>query len=141
MKLQTASETISFIKELETKSAKFYEDLAQKYSKNEDTLLSYAKESKKYSKQIQMAYQSVITDAIEGCYAFNLDSDEFTFDTELPEQATYSDILRCGSQAIYGSDGRCSKEFCNYRKEEKEAYTYAEVTQLKKPACSTLAAG
>lgn len=93
MRLHTASETISFVKELEEKSANFYEDLAQRYSKDEDVLLSYAKENKKYFTQIQRAYYSVITDAIEGGYAFDLESDEHTLDTELPEEASHSDAL------------------------------------------------
>jgi len=93
VRLHTASETISFAKELEEKLAKFYEDLAKRYSKNEDILLSYAKENKKYITQIQRAYYSVITDAIEGGYAFDLDPNEYTLDTELPEKASYSDAL------------------------------------------------
>jgi len=93
MKLHTASETVSFVKELEEKSAKFYEDLAQRYPKDEDVLLSYAKENKKYFTQIQRAYYSVITDAIEGGYAFDLEADDHTLDTELAEQASYSDAL------------------------------------------------
>jgi hypothetical protein len=93
MKLQTASETISFVKEFEEKGAKFYEDIFQRYSKNEDVLLSFAKENKKYFTQIQRAYYSVITDAIEGCYAFNLNSDDYAFETDLPENASYGDAL------------------------------------------------
>ena len=90
MKLHTASETVSFVKELEEKSAKFYEDLAQRYSKDEDVFLSYANENNKYFTQIQRAYYSVITDAIEGGYAFDLEADDHTLDTELPEEASYS---------------------------------------------------
>jgi len=93
MKLQTASETISFIKNLEEKAAKFYEDLAQKYSKDTDIFLTYAKDNRKYAVQIQRVYQFVITDAIEGCYAFNLDPDDYSFETELPGKAEYSDAL------------------------------------------------
>jgi rubrerythrin len=93
MKLHTASETVSFVKELEEKSAQFYEDLAQRYSKDEDVFLSYAKENKKYLTQIQRAYYSVITDAIEGGYAFDLEADDHTLDTELSEEASYSDAL------------------------------------------------
>ena len=93
MKLHTASETVSFVKELEEKSAKFYEDLARRYPNSENVFLAYAKENKKYLTQIQRAYYSVITDAIEGGYAFNLDADDHTFDTDLPEQASYSDAL------------------------------------------------
>ena len=93
MKLQTTSETISFIKDLEEKSAKFYEDVFQRYSKDEDFLLAFAKENRKYFTQIQRAYYSVITDAIEGCYAFNLNSDDYEFETALTENATYADAL------------------------------------------------
>ena len=45
MILHTCSETISFAKELENKSAKFYEELAQKYAKDKDVFLSFAKEN------------------------------------------------------------------------------------------------
>jgi len=93
MKLHTASETISFVKELEEKSARFYEDMSQRYSKDEDIFLSLAKENRKYATQIQRTYYSVITDAIEGGYAFDLESDEYILNTELPEKASYSDAL------------------------------------------------
>ena len=93
VKLHTASETISFFKELEEKSAKFYEDLSQRYSNDEDVFLSFAKENKKYVTQIQRAYYSVITDAIEGCFAFDLDPDEYGFETELPDKVSYSDAV------------------------------------------------
>jgi len=93
MKLHTASETVSFVKELEEKSANFYKDLAQRYSKDEDVLLSYAKENKKYFTQIQRAYYSVITDAIEGGYAFDLETDDYTFEANIPESVSYSEAL------------------------------------------------
>jgi hypothetical protein len=87
MKLCTASETLSFIRELEEKAAKFYEDLARRFPENGEDFLSFAKENRKYIKQVQMAYQSVITDAIEGCFAFDLDPDNYTFETNLSQDA------------------------------------------------------
>jgi rubrerythrin len=93
MNLRTASETLSFIRELEEKAATFYEDLAKRSPENETDFLAFAKENRKYNKQIQMAYQSVITDAIEGCYAFNLNSDDYTFETDLAENATFANAL------------------------------------------------
>ena len=93
MKLHTASETVSFVKELEEQAAQFYEELAQRCPNNEDVLLSYARENRKYFTQIQRAYYSVITDAIEGGYAFDLEADDHTLDTELPERASYVDAL------------------------------------------------
>ncbi len=93
MKLQTASSTISFVKELEEKAAKFYDEVPKKFGKDEDTWVSFAKENRKFAKQIQMAYQNVISDAIEGCFAFDLESDNFDYDTDLPENASYNDAV------------------------------------------------
>ena len=93
MKLHTAAETVSFVKEFEEKSAKFYEDLSQRHPENRDLLRSFAKENRNYVTQIQRAYYSVITDAIEGGYAFDLDTDEYTFEATIPETASYSEAL------------------------------------------------
>ena len=93
MRLHTCSEVISFAKQLENESAKFYEDLAQRYVKDEDIFLSFAKENSKNVLQIERAYYGVITDAIEGCFAFDTDPDEYTFKTELAENTNYSDAL------------------------------------------------
>lgn len=91
MNLRTASETLSFIRELEEKAAGFYEDLAKRFPENGDDFLAFAKENRKYNKQIQMAYQSVITDAIEGCYAFDMEADHYTFETDLPDNANLAE--------------------------------------------------
>ena len=93
MRLQTASAVISFAKSLEGESAKFYEDLSQKYAKDEDVLLSFAKENSKNAVRIERAYYGVITDAIEGCFAFDVNPDDYTIVTELSEKAVYADAL------------------------------------------------
>ena len=93
MKLHTASETISFAKKLESDSAKFYQDLSQRYAKDKEFFLSFAKENEKNVTQIERAYYGVITDAIEGCFAFNTETDEYTFETTLAENARYSEAL------------------------------------------------
>jgi len=93
MELHTSAETISFAKNLENESARFYEDLSRKYAKDKDMLLSFAKENSKYVTMIERAYYGVITDAIEGCFAFDLNPDDFTIETALPEKASYSDIV------------------------------------------------
>jgi rubrerythrin len=97
MKLQTASSVISFARELEGESAKFYEDLAQRFAEGEDSFLGFAKENKKNVVQIERAYYGVITDAIEGCFAFDVESDDYAIETALAEKTGYSDAL---SQAI-----------------------------------------
>ncbi len=91
--LHTASEVLTLAKKLENESAKFYEDLSQRYAKDVDVLLSFAKENGKNVVQIERAYYGVITDAIEGCFAFNINPDDYAFKTELAEGTSYSDAL------------------------------------------------
>ena len=93
MKLHTASEVISFAKKLENESAKFYEGLAKRYSKDKDVFLAFAEENGKNVTQIERAYYGVITDAIEGCFAFDIEPDEYMFSTELADNASYSNAL------------------------------------------------
>ena len=93
MKLQTASSVISFAKSLEAESAKFYQDLSQRYAEAKDVFLSFAKENKKNIVQIERSYYGVISDAIEACFAFDTNPAEYTFETELAENASYSDAL------------------------------------------------
>ncbi len=93
MKLCTASETLSFIRELEEKEAAFFEEMARRFPQKEKDLLNLANENRKFNKQIQMAYQSVITDAIEGCYAFNLETEDFAFQGSLAAGQSMSDAV------------------------------------------------
>jgi len=93
MKLNTASEVISFARQLEEDSARFYEGLARQDIKDGETLLSFARENRKNIVQIERAYYGVITDAIEGCFAFDINQDEYAFKTELPQEANYSEAL------------------------------------------------
>jgi hypothetical protein len=94
MIIHTTSEGITLSNKLESESAKFYEDMSKKYTQDAETLLSFAKENKKYMIQIERAYFGVITDALEGSYAFNLDADKYTLKTGIPEKASYADTLK-----------------------------------------------
>jgi len=93
MEMHTCSQIIGFTRELENTSAKFYEALSQKYAKEEDVFLSFVKENKKYLAEVERTYYEVITDAIEGCFAFDINPDEYAFQTELPEKASYAEAL------------------------------------------------
>ena len=93
MILNTASEVISFAKRLEEDGAKFYEDLAQRYINDREALLSFTKQNRSNAVQIERAYYGVITDAIEGCFAFNMNPDEYMLKTELAEEASFSEVL------------------------------------------------
>jgi len=94
MELNTASETVSFARELETESAKFYENLAQKYAQGKEIFLSFAKENNKNIVQTERAYFGVISDAIEGCFSFKgIDTDNYSIETTLSEGRSYADAL------------------------------------------------
>ena len=93
MKLQTSSAAISFAKKLEEESANFYQELAQKYAESKESFLLFATKNKKNGVQIERAYYEVITDAIEGCFAFEMDSGEYEIETSLEDKASYADAL------------------------------------------------
>jgi len=92
--LHTTAEVLSHVRKIENESAKFYEDLSQRYGKDVDVLLSFAKENGKNIVQVERAYYGVITDAIESCFAFNINPDDYAFETKVAEGASYSDALR-----------------------------------------------
>ncbi len=84
MALHTASEGISFARELEEATAAFYRELAKRFTDDAETFESYAAANEKFVSNVQRAYYGVITDAIEGCYAFKgLDPDAYTVDVDL----------------------------------------------------------
>jgi len=93
LELKTTSAVIGFAKKLEDDSAEFYKHVSQRYSRNDDVFLSFAKENRRNAVQVERTYFEVISDAIEGCFAFDINSDEYTFDNELTENAGYSEAL------------------------------------------------
>jgi len=93
MKLCTTSETISFAKELEEQSGNFFLEMSCRFEQA-SSFRSFQEENRKFSIQIQRAYQSVITDAIEGCFAFTLESDDYVLDTSLPERLDFDAALK-----------------------------------------------
>jgi len=85
--LHTASESISFAKKLEADSAAFYEELAGRHAAGAETFRAFGAENRKNIAQVERAYYGVITDAIEGGYAFNLDPAAYTLNTALKDGA------------------------------------------------------
>ncbi len=94
MIIHTASEGITLARKLENDSAAFYEALAKQYTADAGVFQNCARENKKNVAQIDRAYYGVITDAIEGGYAFNLDADKYILQTALPASAKYADALK-----------------------------------------------
>ena len=93
MRLRTASAVMAFARALENESAKFYEDLSRRYPEGKDVFLAFARENGKNITHVERAYYSVITDAIEGCFAFDIETDEYALGTVLEEPPMYSEAL------------------------------------------------
>ena len=94
MIINTCSGAMSFAKELENESAKFYQELSQRYEKDKDLFIAFAKENSKYIIQIERAYYGVITDAIEGCFAFDLNPEDYQIKAAPSKDASYSNALK-----------------------------------------------
>jgi rubrerythrin len=93
MTINTCSGAISLSRELENQAATFYQELSKKFEKNKDLFIGFANENLKFVKQIERAYYGVITDAIEGCFAFNLNEEEYQVKTAPPANMTSSDAV------------------------------------------------
>jgi predicted YcjX-like family ATPase len=84
MTLHTASEGISFAREMEEVTAGYYEELAKLFPAHAETFSAYAKANHKFVANVQRTYYGVITDGIEGCYAFRtLEPDDYVIDVDL----------------------------------------------------------
>src|SRR3989339_1888615 len=94
MGISTCSGAISLSRELENESAKFYEELSKRYEQDKDLFLTFAKENGKYVTQIQRAYYGVITDAIEGCFAFDLEPEDYKVKAAPSTDANYTEGLK-----------------------------------------------
>jgi rubrerythrin len=93
MQLNTSASVISFAKQLEADSAGFYEKMAERYPRAAELFLTFSKDNNKYIAMIQRAYYGVITDAIEGCFAFSIETDKYAFEKEPAKELGYGDAL------------------------------------------------
>src|SRR4030067_1719362 len=94
MGISTCSGAISLSREVKNESAKFYQELSKRFEKDKDLFLIFAKENTKYVTQIERAYYGVITDAIEGCFAFDLNPEDFQVKATPSKDASYTDALK-----------------------------------------------
>lgn len=92
--INTCSGAISLAKRLEKDSSAFYEGAAERVAENKDLFLSFAEENQKFVTQIERAYYGVITDAIEGCFAFNLNPDAYELDIGISAETSPSQLVR-----------------------------------------------
>ena len=93
--INTCSGAIRLAGELEKGAAGFYKKLAERTPDNKDLFLSFAEENEKYVKQIERTYYGVISDALEGCFAFSLNPDDYSLETGLSGSATPAEAIQC----------------------------------------------
>lgn len=93
MIINTASEGMSLARKLENDSAAVYESLAKQFVADAEVFQTFAKENKKNIVQIDRAYYGVITDALEGCYALNLEIDKYVI-SAIPASAGKADAVK-----------------------------------------------
>ncbi len=93
MILNTIAEGMSLAKKLENESGAFYEAAAKQFPQDAETFQTMAKENQKFIQQIDRAYYGVITDALEGCFALNLEADNFQINTKIAKGASYASVL------------------------------------------------
>jgi hypothetical protein len=93
MQLNTSASVMSFAKQLEADSAAFYGKMAERYPKAAELSLAFSRENSKYTTMIQRAYYGVISDAIEGCFAFSVETEKYTFEKEPAKEPGYANTL------------------------------------------------
>jgi len=86
MQLRTTSETLSFIKDHERKLIDMYSQISERFPQSDanGVLASSIKEIKGYIQELDRSYYSVITDAIEGCFGFDLNAEKYETDETTP---------------------------------------------------------
>lgn len=78
---------------MEETSAAFYEELAKRFPADAEKFRGYAVANNKNVTNVQRTYFGVITDGIEGCYAFNLEPGDYVIDLALPDGIAKADAL------------------------------------------------
>jgi len=92
--LNTASAVISFAHEVEEDGAAVYENLAQRFPEHKELFFTVAAENRKNIKNVERAYYSVITDALEGCFSFKVDSSKYDFEKATKLKSTFKDEMQ-----------------------------------------------
>ena len=88
MKLHTASEVISLLRLRENETAEYYDRLVKATPELSQMLAGLARENRTNVVAVQRAYNNVISDALEGGYAFDIDSKDL--DLVLPKSDSIS---------------------------------------------------
>ena len=114
MKLNTMASVMEFISRLEADTAAFYTKYADIFPETTNQFNTWAKENKRFEKQVKQTYFGVITDTLESNYCFEgLDTDDFDLDLSAPADAAEAKSKAAAMEAkvgrFYESAGSCSE--------------------------------
>lgn len=91
----TASSIISFIQQLENRSAAFYRNLADRFPQDGDVFLSLAESCEKIKQSVVRTYRETISDALEAGFSFSgLDLAQYEMEDTLEEGVDYPGAVR-----------------------------------------------
>ena len=97
MLLSTTSEVISFIRKMEEQGAEYYENAAAIVADKSQLFRGFAEENRKFVKQVERTYYGVISDALEGGFAFSISRNEY--DIEL-SRGSQNDLMAVMETAL-----------------------------------------
>ena len=84
MNFNTCAQVIGLARELEEKATAFYQEMARKFPQPEGELfVGFAQENGRFIVQVERAYYGVISDAFEGCFAFDINPQDYSFSTDV----------------------------------------------------------
>lgn len=93
--MDTASEAISFHSRLQKQAANFYEEMSHRFTEDKKTFLTIAKEHTRHQKDVQQAYNYVISDALEACFAFQgMNKNNYQLDLRIDGDMSYTNALK-----------------------------------------------
>ena len=95
MQLTTSAAVINFAERLEDNSAKFYEDLAERYTESREIFLTLVQKNKKNRIMVKRVYNEVVSDALETGFSFEgLDVNEHIVEGTVTEDVPLSDVVQ-----------------------------------------------
>ena len=77
MEINTASAVMSFARKLEESGMKEYDQMAKQYPENAEVFSFLAAENKRNIVQVERAYYGVISDALDGTFAFHMEDEDY----------------------------------------------------------------
>ncbi len=125
MELTTSSAVINFAERLEDNSAKFYKDLAERYTESREIFLTLVQKNKKNRIMVKRVYNEVVSDALETGFSFEgLNMNDYVIEITVAENASYADAL----QKAVEMEGKLQKFYLDAA--EKSKSFLADIPQI-----------